>query len=626
MEIEKKSIENIIIFVDSSTSINHLEKIIKQTKGKVISFDYSTHIKLNSKNISHIISDNYSNENEVEKMQKICYMFSKWHEEEKFQNTLKFQNINIPKLFNDEFLSSLVKVIKKFSEVKQIFAIEKNTKIFASNELLQIVKLFSKSYSKLDSIENEEKFYFDKIEMNMNIGKKDITLPISKTWYNKIKNQGEVILKMLFGPNEEKNKKKASLLVEFNTNNFKDFFLEGKENDENMLFYGRRRPAIWDFHSFNIIKKSGCKIITAGNLSDKKEIKEIELNSKTYTEKFSNFLDSNELLERKFMIDEISVLSILKPKIKNLVEKRIKNVIYEILLAKKIFEKYSIGAVLLISEAGLIEQIIINFAKINRIPILHFQEGLHFDTPEAFENENSQGVYPVLADEYIVWGEIYKKDAISNAKIDPEKIRVLGSPRFNKLSIQNNQNTEEFVLLATMPPQIEDIRGHNVNNLEKYLNSILKICKIVSNQNKKLVIKIHPTFDVLEISKNVKKKFPDIQIVSKGDVNPLIRSCSTLIVTGLTTVIVQAQILEKPVISVPLIDYKWGNPSVFKSGSCIETKIEELDLILKKVVNEKKFRNEIISQGKKFVNKCIENRDEASKKIWMHIKNLEKIN
>mgnify|MGYP003989995801 FL=1 len=127
-------------------------------------------------------------------------------------------------------------------------------------------------------------------------------------------------------------------------------------------------------------------------------------------------------------------------------------------------------------------------------------------------------------------------------------------------------------------------------------------------------------------SKNVKKKYPEVQIVSKGDVNHLIRSCSTLIVTGLTTVIVQAQILEKPVISIPLIDYKWGNPTVFKSGSCVETKIEELDIILKKVVDDRKFRNEIINQGKKFVNECIENRDEASKKIWMHIKNLEKVN
>ena len=354
MELKKETIENVIIFVDSSTSIKHLEKVIEQTKGKVISFDYSTHIKLNSKNISHIISDNYSNENEMGRMQKICYKFSKWHEEKEFHDIVKFQNINIPKLFNDEFLSILVKLIKKFSEVSQILNKEKNLKIFASNELLEIVKLFSKSYSKLDSIKNEEKFYFDKIEMNVSLGKREITLPISKTWYNKIKNQGEVILQIIFGPNKEGNKNKATLLVEFNTNNFKDFFLEGKENEENMLFYGRRRPAIWDLHSFKIIKKSGCKIITAGNLSDKKQIKKIELNSETFKEKFSNFLENDELLREKFMIDEISVWSILKPKIKNLVEKRIKNVIYEILLAKKIFEKYSIGAVLLISEAGLI--------------------------------------------------------------------------------------------------------------------------------------------------------------------------------------------------------------------------------------------------------------------------------
>jgi len=626
MEIKKESIENVIIFVDSSTSISHLEKIIEQTKGRVISFDYSTHIKLNSKKISHLISDNYSNEEEEEKMQKICYKFLNWHEEKNFLDILKFQKTNIPKLFNDEFFSSLVKVMKKFSEVKHIFNEEKNLKIFASNDLLEIVKLFTKSYSKLESVENEEKFYFDKIEMGLSLGKRDITLPISKTWYNKIKNQGEIILQMLFSPNEEKNKNKASLLIEFNTKNFEDFFLEGKENEENMLFYGRRRPAVWDLNSFNIIKKSGCKIITAGNLSDKKQIEEIESNSKEFEEKFSNFLENDELFEKKFVVDEISVWSVLKPKIKNLVEKRIKNAIYEILLAKKIFEKYSIGAVLLISEAGLTEQIIMNYAKINKVPILHFQEGLHFDTTEAFENVISQGVYPELADEYIVWGDIYKNDAISNAKINSEKINVLGSPRFNKLSVEDNHNKNEFVLLATMPPQIEDIRGHNVNNLEKYLDSILRVCEIVSKQNKKLVIKIHPTFDVLEISKNVKKNYPDVQVVSKGDINPLIRSCSTLIVTGLTTVIVQAQILEKPVISIPLIDYKWGNPSVFKSGSCVETNIENLDLMLKKILEDKEFRNEVVNRGKKFVNECFENRQEVSKKIWTHIKNLKKIN
>ena len=626
MEIKKESIENVIIFVDSSTSISHLEKIIEQTKGRVISFDYSTHIKLNSKKISHLISDNYSNEEEEEKMQKICYKFLNWHEEKNFLDILKFQKTNIPKLFNDEFFSSLVKVMKKFSEVKHIFNEEKNLKIFASNDLLEIVKLFTKSYSKLESVENEEKFYFDKIEMGLSLGKRDITLPISKTWYNKIKNQGEIILQMLFSPNEEKNKNKASLLIEFNTKNFEDFFLEGKENEENMLFYGRRRPAVWDLNSFNIIKKSGCKIITAGNLSDKKQIEEIESNSKEFEEKFSNFLENDELFEKKFVVDEISVWSVLKPKIKNLVEKRIKNAIYEILLAKKIFEKYSIGAVLLISEAGLTEQIIMNYAKINKVPILHFQEGLHFDTTEAFENVISQGVYPELADEYIVWGDIYKNDAISNAKTNSEKINVLGSPRFNKLSVEDDHNREEFVLLATMPPQIEDIRGHNVNNLEKYLDSILRVCKIVSKQDKKLVIKIHPTFDVLEISKNVKKNYPDVQVISKGDINPLIRSCSTLIVTGLTTVIVQAQILEKPVISMPLIDYKWGNPSVFKSGSCVETNIENLDLMLKKILEDKEFRNEVVNRGKKFVNECFENRQEVSKKIWTHIKNLKKIN
>ena len=98
--------------------------------------------------------------------------------------------------------------------------------------------------------------------MGINIGKRDFTLPISKIWYNKIKNQGEKMLQVLFNPTEKRSNHKAVLIIEFNTKNFEDFFIEGKNYEENILFYGRRRPAIWDLHSFNIIKKSGCKIIT----------------------------------------------------------------------------------------------------------------------------------------------------------------------------------------------------------------------------------------------------------------------------------------------------------------------------------------------------------------------------
>ena len=410
------------------------------------------------------------------------------------------------------------------------------------------------------------------------------------------------------------------MIVELNTEIFNDFFLESKKMEKNILYYGRRRPAIWNIESFKIIKNSGCNLITSNKLENK-ELMESKTIVTKIQEKFLDILDNNQELKDFFSIDEIPLYTVIIPKIKNLVGTRIKKTIFEIIVAKKIFEEYLIDSVIVISGVGMTEQIIIQIAQQQNIPIFHLQEGLHYDTPEAFENSNSQGMFPELADKYIAWGKFSRDNLINFGKTDPDKIVELGSPRFCKLSFKEGENTEDFVLLATMPPQIEEIKGLDVRNLEKYMESILKICEIVSNQKKKLVIKLHPTFDVLDISKNLEKKFPNVQVISKGDINPLIRACSSLIVTGFSTVIIQGQILQKPVISIPLIDYSWGEPSVFKENSCLLINLEQLDETLEKISADTVYKNKLISNSNNFLTKCFKYRKESSQLIWDYIKN-----
>jgi hypothetical protein len=173
-----------------------------------------------------------------------------------------------------------------------------------------------------------------------------------------------------------------------------------------------------------------------------------------------------------------------------------------------------------------------------------------------------------------------------------------------------------------MAPQIEEINGIDVRNLEKYLKSILKICEIVTNEKMKLVIKLHPTVDILNISEIIQKKFPKIQVIQKGDINPLIRRCSSVIVTGYSTVIIQAQILQKPVISIPFIDYNWGNPSVYREKSCLLIEVEQLTGNLKKIASDPVFKKELIKRGNEFIKKCFKNRNESSKMIWNYINNI----
>ena len=607
-----------IIFVDSLTSINEVKNFFDKENIKIITFDYSSHVELTEKNIEHEISEVYLTE-DIGKLQRQCYEFLNWYDLDIIKKNINFFNVNIPKLYNDQLIHPIVKILKKFSEIKVIIKKFPNLEYFASGDLFLISKLLIRSIFEIQNSKKNE-FYFDKIDIGTNIGKTNIKFSISTSSYKKIKKTSEKLLEIIL-KNQNKNlSKKNTLLVELNTKYFKNFFLESKNQNKNILYYGIRRPGIWDLESFKIIKNSQCGIITPDIINNttlaeyKKKISDIR-------EKFLNILNSNKELNDFFAIDNISIISVISPIIEILIINRLDEIFFEILLAKQMFENFSIDSVVVISEIGMTEQIVIQLANQKNIPILHLQEGLHIDTPEAYENSKSQSVFLESASKYIAWGKFDKENEITNGKVSSNDIIELGSPRFSELNFLESKNSEEFVLLATMAPQIEEINGIDVRNLEKYLKSILKICEIITNEKMKLVIKLHPTVDILNISKIIQKKFPKIQVIQKGDINPLIRKCSTLIVTGHSTVIIQAQILQKPVISIPLINYNWGNPSIYKEKSCLLIKVEQLTVNLKKITNDPLFKKELINRGNEFINNCFKNRNESSKLIWNYIKN-----
>ena len=617
--MEKMNKPEKIIFVDELTSIDEVEKISNQSDVKIISFDYDSHMKLTEKNIQHEISEIYLCE-DTKKLQKQCFEFLNWYNLDVVKKNISFLNINISKLYNDQLIHLIIKIVKKFSEIKIIINKFPNLKYFASGDLLLINKLWDKSINEIPN-NKKVKFYFDNIEIGTNIGKKNIKISIPNSSYKKIKNISEKILELTLQNKNKKLFEKNTLIVEFDTKKFKKFFLESKNQEKNIVYYGRRRPGVWDLESFKIIKNSQCKIITS-DIIDDNILKKYKKNILELKEKFLIILEQSKELNNFFSIENISIISIISPIIKILIIDRLDEIVYEILLAKQMFDEIIIDSVVVLSEIGMTEQIIIELANQKKIPILHLQEGLHYDTQEAFDHSKFQTAFLESASKYIAWGKFSKEFQVNIGKIPTENVVELGSPYFSELNFLNNQNSEEYVLLATMPPQIEQINGINVKNLEKYLKSILKICEIVSTQKKKMIIKLHPTSDILNISKTIQEKFPDIIVIEKGNIDPLIRKCSILIVTGISTVIVQGQILQKPVISIPLIDYNWGKPSVYTENSCLLIELEQLSTNLKKIYDDPLFKNKLIDDGNKFLKNCFKNKDNSSKIIWEYIKNL----
>ena len=127
--------------------------------------------------------------------------------------------------------------------------------------------------------------------------------------------------------------------------------------------------------------------------------------------------------------------------------------------------------------------------------------------------------------------------------------------------------------------------------------------------DKKLVIRPHPQKDIGE--KQIATKLdPQIKVVQGGSILPLIKSSSLVVVTDVSSVMVEAIILNKPVISIRVNpdydDFFTGNPA------CLRTDIEDFENNLSKILENEEFRNLLLKKQKIFLDENIVNQGSAS--------------
>ena len=290
------------------------------------------------------------------------------------------------------------------------------------------------------------------------------------------------------------------------------------------------------------------------------------------------------------------------------------------MLAKKLFEKFTPSAVIVLSEMGFQEQILIQVAKKFQTSVILLQHGINFDDKAAFQANQFLGVIPRRSDKIAVWGPVYKQ-YLEECKIPLKKIQITGSPFFDELFEEKNQTLPEnkgFVLLAAQSPNVGSfVIDAEIKTMEKYLEAVKTICKTVLKADKELIIKLHPDPAELDITAFVKKIDPKIQVIKAGNISDLIRSCDVIVTIDISTVTLEAQIFEKPVISVSVKNYNIGddNCSFFKSKSCIRTELQNFEMNFNRLLQDQEFKRETIYRGKKYVNNYLSNQGNASRKL-----------
>ena len=77
-----------------------------------------------------------------------------------------------------------------------------------------------------------------------------------------------------------------------------------------------------------------------------------------------------------------------------------------------------------------------------------------------------------------------------------------------------------------------------------------------------------------------------------------------------------AQILGKPVVIVPGIDYNWGIPSILKTKSCIISSTDNLSENLNRLLNDVNFRSSVLFEARAFLKQLISFQGMASQKLY----------
>jgi len=615
--------EKTIILFDSFTNIKSVKSILtKDSSFLVVSFDYESHLLLTKEKIPHTLSEDFL-EYDFDYIQKQVYQFMNWYNESSVIKYLDYCGINLGKLIHDETHGFFTPLLKKFYEITSIYSKYPSCIFFANGDLFRIISKMSNSSQKIEQIESEIEFVHDKIRFNMKFGNRSFIFFISRSFYSKIKTFSEIFLHFIFNPNKKiKNRKNSTLLVEFDPIRFKDFILESNNHNSEIFFFGRRRPVVWNKESFLILKKSHSKIITSFTLTDKKLIsfENVLLELK---KKIQVLWTNDKFFNSYFSINTFSIWFLIKPILIELIEKRLEKTIFEINLIESMFKKYKFHNVLIFSEIGHTEQIIIKFAKEYGVNVILLQHGQYYDTSQKGSVLDSQGVFPIDSDKFIVWGDLTQKNAISYG-VPKNKIENLGCVRFDNLLLKNKQE-DDYILLAITSPEPEFVHGLSTKNIEQYVQTILKICKTVLKTSKKLVIKLHPSPSILNIKDIIHRVYPEVRIVTVGDISSLIPSCSMLIVIELTTAILEAQLHKKPVVFIETINYDslLGRPDVLTSKSVLITPINELEITLKTLLDDINFRNKTITMYQNFVRNSFSNIGNVSKIVWKFIDNFK---
>ena len=316
--------------------------------------------------------------------------------------------------------------------------------------------------------------------------------------------------------------------------------------------------------------------------------------------------------------------SFLKPYIIKIFENKLLDSLYEIESAKNFLLNTDLKFVIILSECGFTEQIIIKLAKKLSIKIILLQHGIITDDEFSSFDYNTiiAGVLPLESDYFFSWG-IISSEYISQLASVKSQIKLIGNPNLDRIlsKKKNTKQNSNTVLLLTTGPRNQHSIGNHVPTWNEYEELIESLYSSVSKSKLNLIIKRHPDIAENDFSTKFYKKLSNVQIFKSGDISDLIMDSKLIVSVGVSSGILESQVVEKPVISIN-VDYDIYGPTKYIPSSCPHIQVTEFENIFSKLVNEPQMIDELIQKGKSSINDSISNIGNSSKILFHTLNEL----
>ncbi len=209
----------------------------------------------------------------------------------------------------------------------------------------------------------------------------------------------------------------------------------------------------------------------------------------------------------------------------------------------------------------------------------------------------------------MVFGDYYKQLLVNGSSYPKDRLIVVGYPPFDgiadvktlpqKNEILKNLSLDvkkRIILVATS-------RFQRIHGSEDYDVLMVKtlIEKLGNDENFQVIIKPHPRENINVYKKIIEEKNISNFNIAMNPIQQILLVCDVF-VTVMTTAVLEAIVLNKPVVMVKIsenIDFDYL--SLVKSGAVIESNLDNLANNLNRVLEDKELLNKLNENGKKVV-------------------------